>query len=189
MSSTFLHRDILTGFDRRMSVRGSKARGAHGPVPGTKYHSQRANRLAPKADLRSSTGRRYLELQKNYLALMPHKPGPIERDQLVTAVMLRLKLDELESEQIKTGRMGSAYFPIANAHDRLLRVLRIINTFGTTPEDTPVSTYEKTETARAIDIAKMRAALEVPFVEDDDGPEAESETIPLVRPPHEKDSQ
>jgi len=57
---------------------------------------------------------------------MPHEPNPIERDELVQLVMFRLKLDELEAEQIETGCMNPAYFPLTVAHGKLLQRLQSV---------------------------------------------------------------
>jgi hypothetical protein len=96
----------------------------HGPSPGCHYKTRRASRLAPAGDLRSHEGRRFRELRGTYLGLMSHVPSPIERDQLVQCVMLRLKLDELEADQLRTSKMDASYLPLSAAHDKLLKGLQ-----------------------------------------------------------------
>jgi hypothetical protein len=104
---------------------------------------------------------------------MPHSPDPLEKDQVIQAVLFRLKMDECEIEQLKTGQMPSAYIPLCNAHASLLRVLRVTDQYGTpSPKDTPVSPTE----ARAVrlNIEQVRAALEIPTPDDDDDDEVET---------------
>jgi hypothetical protein len=152
----------------------------HGYAPGSPQRRPREKRLAPIGDLRTSTGQRYMEILKTYLSRMATKePGPFMRDQLVQAVLLRLKLDELEAVHLKEGRMSPQYFPLQCALEKLLRYLDVID--RDVPASPPGSKTEMREASTPpFDIAKFRAKMATPFViddDEDDDPEVETPTL------------